>query len=197
MFKMKKLLFVIIGFFLGIGGTSLYLWMQPVSEDPYSFLSPKIAEGHPLNIPIELYKKGASIDYVFWITPIPRQKYFYFFPANLPSTYIELKIENNKNNQYNFYLNDIFTNEGLIELQDKTPMLLMELYKINSNQTESRVKQKIHLYDRVSANRTFMLLSVPKEYGQYRLKITVLGDWPQLQKEGLEYFIKINTQPNK
>ncbi len=49
----------------------------------------------------------------------------------------------------------------------------------------------------VSANRTFMLLSVPKEYGQYRLKITVLGDWPQLQKEGLEYFIKINTQPNK
>ena len=37
-----------------------------------------------------------------------------------------------------------------------------------------------------------MLLSVPKEYGQYRLKITVLGDWPQLQKEGLEYFIKIN-----
>ncbi len=75
-------------------------------------------------------------------------------------------------------------------------MLLMELYKINSNQTESRVKQKIHLYDRVFANRTFMLLSVPKEYGQYRLKITVLGDWPQLQKEGLEYFIKINTQPN-
>ncbi len=52
----------------------------------------------------------------------------------------------------------------------------VELYKINSNQTESRVKQKIHLYDRVSANRTFMLLSVPKEYGQYRLKITVLGD---------------------
>ena len=30
-------------------------------------------------------------------------------------------------------------------------------------------------------------------YGQYRLKVKILGDWPELKISGLNYFITIKT----
>ncbi|KXB98816.1 hypothetical protein HMPREF3203_03726 [Proteus mirabilis] len=36
----------------------------------------------------------------------------------------------------------------------------------------------------------------PSEYGQYRLEVTVLGDWTELEIDGLSYFITIKTYVN-
>lgn len=61
---MKRILFV-LGLLVGVSGILLYQWLKPIDDDPYFFLSPKIAEGHPINIPIKLYKKGTLLTLFF------------------------------------------------------------------------------------------------------------------------------------
>jgi len=59
--------------------------------------------------------------------------------------------------------------------------------------TEHLVLDKIHKNNSVRRSEAFSIASVPEEYGQYRLEVTVLGDWPELQIDGLDYFITIET----
>ncbi|WP_413483858.1 hypothetical protein [Morganella psychrotolerans] len=194
---MKKIV-LLIGVLLGIAGSSLYFWMKPQTDDPYFFLSPKITEGHPVSMPIELYKQGATVDFIFWVIPMPEPTLLYIFPANYPSIYAWLEVKREQYGDGDFYTRDIFTKKGLVELQPNIPLLKMTLYKINSDLTESLVTEEIQLYNSVQKHRNFLLASIPnRDYGQYRLKVTVLGDWPELNKDGFKYFITIKTSFTK
>ena len=190
---MKKIV-LLIGILLGIAGSSFYFLVKPQADDPYFFLSPKITEGDPVSMPIELYKQGATVDFLFWVTPMPEPTLLYIFPANYPSIYAWLDIKREQYDDGDFYTRKIFTKEGLVEIQPNTPLLKMALYKINSDLTEILVTEKTQLYNSVQKDRNFLLLSIPnRDYGQYRLRVTVLGDWPELNKDGFKYFITIKT----
>jgi len=189
-----KTFLLMIGILLGIGGTSLYLWMKPQTDDPYFFLTPKVLDAfHPLKIPIELYKQGTTVDYVFWMTPRPKEKYFYLFPAKDLVTRITLDMENKnyKGNRLGYY--EMFERDGVPEIKNKTPMFNIELYKINSDLSESIVFKETKLFDssRSYMNSSLFYMSKNYGYGQFRLKITVLGDWPTLKHDDLTYVVKI------
>lgn len=184
---------LILGIIFGMGLILLYQWVKPSSSDPYFFLSPKIEEGHPINIPIKLYKKGDSIDVVFWKTPLPKPKLLYLFPVSPPSSHIILSIEKDQNKNISFFTSDIFSRDGPIKNIGNSPIFNVKLYKINNDLSEYLILDKIHKNDSVTSSNTFSLASVPTEYGQYRLEVTVLGDWPELEIDGLNYFITIKT----
>ncbi len=189
---MKKIV-LLIGILLGVAGSWLYCWMKPQTDDPYFFLSPKVMPGKPVSTPIELYKQGATVDFTFWVTPMPKYKLLYLFPMNDPTISAWLDIKRAQYGDGDFYSYKIFTKEGLVELQPDTPLLKMALYKINPDLTETLVTEETQLYNNVQLYRNFLLLSIPRNYGQYRLSVTVLGDWPELNKDGFDYFIKIET----
>jgi hypothetical protein len=196
---MKHLLLV-IGILLGVGGSSLYLWMKPQTGDPYFFLTPKSLSGsEPILIPIELYKKGASVDYVFWLTPLPQEKYFYLFPAGEPTTAISLSMEyKNIRDDNNISIYDIFRSELFPEIKDKTPLFYIELYKINNDLSESLIKKETKLFSS-ELYKNFFLFYIEKKYGygQYRFKITVLWDRPEIKRDDSEYFIEISPRVYK
>lgn len=188
-----KMILFIIGLFVGGCGVFLYLWVKPVTNDPYSFLSPKISEGHPINVPIKLYKKGDSINFTFWKTPLPEPKLLYLFPISPPSSHIVLNIDENPKKNINFSKFEIFNGEGPIKKIGNSPIFKVKLYKINNDMTEHLILDKIHKNNSIRRADAFSIAPVPPEYGQYRLEITVLGDWPELEIDGLNYFITIKT----
>lgn len=196
---MKIFLFV-IGILLGIGGSSLYIWMKPKTDDPYFFLSPKVVDGiHSINIPIALYEKGSSVNSVFWMTPLPQQKYFYLFPTNDLLTRITLDTENKSVNGRKISPYEIFEQNNIPEIKNKTPMLSITLYKIHNDLSESVVFNETKLFDSSKLQRNFNLLTMKESYGhgQFRLKITVLGDWPELKHDELTYVVKISASALK
>ncbi|HAU5555187.1 TPA: hypothetical protein MYS89_000320 [Proteus mirabilis] len=192
---MKRILFV-LGLLIGGFGVLLYQWVKPIDNDPYFFLSPKIAEGHPINIPIKLYKKGDSINFVFWKTPILSPKLLYLFPVSPPSSHIILNVVQDKNTKLNFYPTEIFTHNGPIKNIDNFEIFRVKLYKVNSDMSEYLISDFIHRNNIVRSSDAFTITPVPSEYGQYRLKVTVLGEWPELEINGLSYFITIKTYVN-
>ncbi|MCL6373983.1 hypothetical protein [Pectobacterium versatile] len=191
---MKKIL-LLIGILLGTGGTWLYLWMKPPS-DPYFFLSPKISEDHPIDIPIELYKNGDYIDFIFWKAPLTKPKLFYLFPISPPSSHIVLRIDKDKDKNINFFKHYLFLEEGPIGDIGDTPIFEVKIYRVNSDLSESLVFDKIHKKNNSASASGFDLVDLSGDYftyGQYRLKVKVLGDWPELKISGLNYFITIKT----
>lgn len=189
-----KTLLLVIGILLGIGGTSLYLWMKPQTDDPYFFLTPKVVDAfQPIKIPIALYEKGAAIDYVFWMTPLPQDKYFYLFPASDLVTRITLDIENKNYAGNQIGRSKIFERDGTPEIIKQTPMFDVELYKINSDLSESIIFKERKLFNTTEkyVNSLFLTMKRDYGYGQFRVKITVLGDFPELKHDELTYVVKI------
>lgn len=184
---MGKILFI-LGLLIGGGGAFLYQWCKPDTYDPYFFLSPKIAEGHPINVPIKLYEKGDTVNFTFWKTPLPEVKLFYLLPASTPSSHIILNINEDRNKEIDFSHVEIFNGKGPIKDKGNYQIFKARLYKINSDTTESLVLDKI-----IRRKDEFSIAQVPDEYGQYRLEVNVLGDWPELKIDGLDYFITIET----
>lgn len=72
----------------------------------------------------------------------------------------------------------------------------MKLYKVNNDMSEYLISDSIHRNNIVRSSDTFTITPVPSEYGQYRLEVTVLGEWPELETNGLSYFITIKTYVN-
>ncbi|WJM80155.1 hypothetical protein [Pectobacterium brasiliense] len=191
-----KIILLFIGVLLGTGGAWLYQWMKPPSDDPYFFLSPKIAEGHPIDIPIKLYKKDESIDFTFWKTPLPKPKLFYLFPISSPSSHIVLRIDKDKDKKIDFFRSDIFSDKGPIKNIGDTSLFEVKIYRINKDLSESLVFDKIHKKNNTMPASAFYLVDLSGDYftyGQYRLKVKILGDWPELKISGLNYFITIKT----
>lgn len=189
---MGKILFI-LGLLIGGSGVFLYHWVKPDTYDPYFFLSPKIAEGHPINVPIKLYEKGDTVNFTFWKTPLPKPKLLYLFPVSSPSASIILKINEDPNKKIEFSYLEIFNGEGPIKDRGNYPIFKVRLYKINNDMTECLVLDKTHKNNSVRRSDAFSIASVPEEYGQYRLEVTVLGDWPELKIDGLDYFITVRT----
>lgn len=189
-----KILLLVIGILIGIGGTSLYLWMKPQTDDPYFFLTPKVVDAfQPIKIPIALYEKGTAIDYVFWMTPLPQDKYFYLFPTSDLVTRITLEIENKKIKGRRVSPHEFFKKDYRLEVENKTPAFSIELYKINEDLSESIILNEKRLFDSHDLHSNFNLLVMKKTYGygQFRVKITVLGDWQELKRDDLTCVVKI------
>ncbi|HDF2343218.1 TPA: hypothetical protein PC598_002820 [Morganella morganii] len=189
---MGKLLFI-LGLLIGGSGVFLYHWVKPETYDPYFFLSPKIAEGHPINVPIKLYKKGDTVNFTFWKTPFPEFKLLYLFPVSPPSSRIVLNINEDSNKKFGFDSSEIFNGKGPIKDRGNYPIFKVKLYKINADMTEHLVLDKIHKNNSARRINAFSIAPVPEEYGQYRLEVTVLGDWPELEIDGMDYFITVET----
>ncbi|PJG60706.1 hypothetical protein CUC53_00505 [Aeromonas cavernicola] len=193
---MKKLLLV-MGILLGIGGSSLYIWMKPQTDDPYFFLSPKsLRRSEPILIPIALHEKGASVDYVFWLTPLPQEKLLYLFPTSEPLTGISLEMKNSNYEGNKISFHNIFGNDSNPKIKDKTPIFNIELYKINNDLSESIIKKEIKRFDSSDAYINSFLFHLEKKqgYGQYRFKMTVLWDRPEINHDDLKFFIEISPR---
>ncbi|MDE8743582.1 hypothetical protein PZA20_17385 [Pectobacterium polaris] len=200
---MKKIL-LLIGVLVGMGLTLSYKWVNPPFNNPYFFLSPKISIDNPIDIPIKLYEKGDEIEFVFWKTPLPRSRFLLITPLESPSSHIILKIKKEENINLGFYTSDIFIGDGPIDDIKESPIFKVEFYKINDDLTEELILKKNHrqkyYIDETSKKLSlrpadaFSLIDLSSQpYGQYRLKVKVLGDWPELKIEGLSYFITIKT----
>ncbi|WP_209439288.1 hypothetical protein, partial [Intestinirhabdus alba] len=171
-------------------------WMKPPADDPYFFLTPKITQGRSVSTPVELYKKGATVDFTFWLTPLPTSKLLYLFPVSPPSTHIVLNIKKSEEANINFFPTEIFSKEGPVNNLHDTSLLTFEIYRINDNLTETLIFKKNHLIDKVTPAKTLLLTSLNHDlfgFGHYRLKAEVTGDRPELKIEGLSYFITIET----
>ncbi|WP_275359011.1 hypothetical protein [Xenorhabdus bovienii] len=203
----KKIMLLAFAAFLGAGIVMLVQWMRPPTEDPYFFLNPKVTEDHPIEIPIKLYKKGEKIDLIFWKTPLPKPKLLYLFPGNAPTPHIMLKIKELDKSNLGFYVDEIFEGKGPIPKTKDIPVFDIKIYKINDNLTESLLYEKIHtginFYSVWNGNYTFSLVDFDYsykedhgysyEYGQYRLQVEVLADWPELEMDDLSYSIYLET----
>ncbi|MEQ1962268.1 hypothetical protein ABLB69_03645 [Xenorhabdus khoisanae] len=202
----KKTMLLALAAVFGAGIVMLIQWMRPPTEDPYFFLNPRpttIGDYYSIETPIKLYKKGEKIDLVFWKVPQPTPKLLYLFPANTPSPKIRLNIKDRKESNLGFYVSDIFRGKGPIPELKGEPILDVKIYKINDDLTESIVYEKIHTKITPSSgwegNNLFGLveLGYPYKYGQYRLKIEVLADWPELEMDDLSYSIYIRQHAIK
>ena len=188
---MKQMKFL-IAILLGLAGTLTYQWFKPPFGNPYFFLSPKITVAEPIDIPIKLYKKNEEVNFLFWNTPLPEERFLLITELQSPSSHIVLKVTEEKNIHANFHLSDLFYNDGpLGDIQD-SPIFNVELYKINADLTNQLIEQTIINKKKLGGVYSLMPLdNLP--YGQYRIKVKVLGDWPELKIDGLNYFVSIQT----
>ncbi|OBU11865.1 hypothetical protein [Morganella psychrotolerans] len=196
---MKKIKFL-LSVLLGIGGTLAYQWVYPPFGNPYYFLSPKITIGEPIDIPIKLYEKGYEVDFVFWNTPLPAGRMFFITPLQSPSPHVILKLSKNKDvtDTDIFYPSDLFAKNGILGDINDEPIFNVELYRINSDLTESMISSRIITKNSPGGVDSLSPLTSNKsDYGQYRIKVKVMGDWPQLKIDGLSYFVSIDTYFNK
>jgi hypothetical protein len=113
------------------------------ADDPYFFLTPKITQGRSVSTPVELYKKGATVDFTFWLTPLPTSKLLYLFPVSPPSTHIVLNIKKSEEANINFFPTEIFSKEGPVNNLHDTSLLTFEIYRINDNLTETLIFKRI------------------------------------------------------
>jgi len=139
-------------------------------------------------VPIKLYEKGDTVNFTFWKTPLPEVKLFYLFPFSPPSSHIVLNIEKNRDKELDFYPYEIFDDKGPIKDKGNYKIFKIRLYKINNDTTERLALDRI-----IRRKDEFSIAPIPDEYGQYRLEVTVLGDWPELEIDGLDYFITVRT----
>lgn len=192
--KIKLLLCVLVG----IGGTLAYQWVFPPFGNPYYFLSPKITIGEPIDIPIKLYEKGYEVDFVFWNTPLPEGRMFFISPLRSPSPRVVLKIKEDESFSGGGYTPRLLYNDELFGGNEDEPAFSVDLYKINDDLTESVISREIITrHSTGGVNMLSSLTNVQYDYGQYRIKVKVIGDWPQLKIDGLSYFVSIDTYFNK
>ncbi|OTA20637.1 hypothetical protein Xbed_01164 [Xenorhabdus beddingii] len=203
---MKKFILFMFAAFFGAGVVLLVQWMRPPTEDPYFFLNPKattIGGYQSIETPIKLYKKGEKIDLVFWKVPQPRPKLLYLIPANTPSPQIMLKINKREGAKLGFYTHEIFTEKGPITTFNGDPILDVKIYKINDNLAEELIYDKkftkiIGGYgSREGIFFTLVELADPYKYGQYRLQVEVLANWPELEIDDLSYSVYIRQHAIK
>ncbi|MEQ1965174.1 hypothetical protein ABLB69_18915 [Xenorhabdus khoisanae] len=202
----KSTILLTLAALLGAGIVLLIQWMRPPTEDPYFFLNPKpttIGDYHAIETPIKLYEKGEKIELVFWNVPQPQPKLLYLFPANTPSPQIMLKIHEKDGANLGFYVSNIFEGKGPISEIKNAPVLDMEIYKINDDMTENLVyTKKLTKFGSIYGDPSGVLFNMkdfghPYEYGQYRLKIEVLANWPELRIDDLSYSIYIRQHAIK
>ncbi|MDC9597248.1 hypothetical protein [Xenorhabdus anantnagensis] len=202
----KSTILLSLAAFLGAGIVLLIQWMRPPTDDPYFFLNPKpttFGGYHAIETPIELYKKGEKVELVFWKVPQPKPKLLYLFPANTPSPQIMLKINERDGANLGFYVSNIFEGKGPIPKLTGEPVLDVKIYKINENLTEMLVYEKEFtkliagyggmdgvLFDIIDFGHSY-------NYGQYRLVIEVLANWPELKMDDLSYSIYIRQHAIK
>ncbi|MDE9544932.1 hypothetical protein [Xenorhabdus bovienii] len=197
----KKIILLVFAAFLGAGIVMLVQWMRPPTEDPYFFLNPKATtigdDYHSIETPIKLYKKGEKIDLVFWKVPQPTPKLLYLIPANTPSPQIMLKINERDNANLAFYVSEIFKGKGPIPKLKGDPVLDVKIYNINDDLTENLVyEKKLTKFGSIHGSQYGILFNMKDfghlyKYGQYRLQVEVLANWPELEMDDLSYSIYI------
>ncbi|MEG0279230.1 MAG: hypothetical protein RR510_08115 [Morganella sp. (in: enterobacteria)] len=194
---MKKIKFL-FSVLLGIGGTLAYQWVYPPFGNPYYFLSPKITIGEPIDIPIKLYEKGYEVDFVFWNTPLPEGRMFFITPLQSPSPHIVLKVKKDEKFPDSIYPSQLFYNGNVHGDITEYPIFKVDLYKINDDLTESMISSEIITNTSPGGLRSISSLSnIKYTYGQYRVKVKVMGDFPKSKIDGLSYFVSIDTYFNK
>ncbi|AOR62786.1 hypothetical protein [Pectobacterium wasabiae] len=191
---MKKIL-LLIGILLGMGGTWLYQWMKPSSDDPYFFLNPKPNyigdKTYPIEKDIDLSKKGGAFDFIFWDTPQQKPKILYLFPLSSPSPHILLKVKNSDATNGNSSI--IYTFK-----ENKDPVVNFELYKIKNDLTEELIEKKIiSNLEPYTINNEYLFFYITdqiKQYGQYRIHIDILNDNKKLNGNHLTSSIYIEQR---
>lgn len=190
-----KAILLLIGILLGMGGTWLYQWMKPSSDDPYFFLNPKPNyigdKTYSIEKDINLFKKGDTFDFIFWDTPQQNPKLLYLFPLPSPSPHILLKVKNEDLTNGSGSIIDAFK-------ENKNPILNFELYKIKNNLTEELIEKKtmrsFDFYTIDNGSLFFYITNQIKQYGQYRIHIDVLNDGGELKGNNLTYSIYIEQR---
>ncbi|WP_233968471.1 DUF5625 family protein [Pectobacterium polaris] len=193
---MKKTL-LLIGVLLGMGGAWLYQWMKPPSDDPYFFLEPKPTiindEYYSIEKPIKLHKKGEVVDFVFWNVPQPQPKLLYLFPANTPSPEISILLKYNESKKYNEVVDILFANNSSI--RNNSPFLMVRVYKINNNLTESIIFEKtiksLEISSGSESGISFDIKDLGHEYGQYRAVFEVLSDNNEINHDELRFYVYV------
>ncbi|MDY4333627.1 DUF5625 family protein [Pectobacterium brasiliense] len=192
-----KTILLLIGILLGTGGAWLYQWMKPSSDDPYFFLNPKPTiindEYYSIEKPIKLHKKGEVVNFVFWNVPQPQPKLFYLFPVNTPSPDISILLKYNESKKYSKMVDILFEKNHSIGNNSK--FLMVSIYKINNDLTESIVFEKTITSLKISSGSksglSFDIKDLGYEYGQYRAVFEVLSDTNEINNDAFRFYINV------
>ncbi|KHS78392.1 DUF5625 family protein [Pectobacterium carotovorum] len=192
-----KAILLLIGILLGMGGTWLYQWMKPPSDDPYFFLEPKPTiindEYYSIEKPIKLHKKGEVVDFVFWNVPQPQPKLLYLFPVNTPSPEISILLKYNESKKYREVVGTFFKRNDSI--RNNSQFLMVSIYKINNDLTESIIFEKKITSLKISSGSksglSFDIKDLGHEYGQYRAVFEVLSDNDEINHDELRFYVHV------
>ncbi|MBA0177739.1 DUF5625 family protein [Pectobacterium carotovorum] len=192
-----KAILLLIGILLGMGGTWLYQWMKPPSDDPYFFLEPKPTiindEYYSIEKPIKLHKKGEVVDFVFWNVPQPQPKLLYLFPVNTPSPEISILLKYNESKKYREVVGTFFKRNDSI--RNNSQFLMVSIYKINNDLTESIIFEKkiksLKISSGSKSGLSFDIKDLGHEYGQYRAVFEVLSDNDEINHDELRFYVHV------
>ncbi|KHT15237.1 DUF5625 family protein [Pectobacterium carotovorum] len=192
-----KAILLLIGILLGMGGTWLYQWMKPPSDDPYFFLEPKPTiindEYYSIEKPIKLHKKGEVVDFVFWNVPQPQPKLLYLFPVNTPSPEISILLKYNESKKYREVVGTFFKRNDSI--RNNSQFLMVSIYKINNDLTESIIFEKkitsLKMSSGSKSGLSFDIKDLGHEYGQYRAVFEVLSDNDEINHDELRFYVHV------
>jgi len=174
-------------------------------KDPYYFLNPKMLAEHPIEIPFEnIDKKGGEVSTYFWKVPQPRPTWFGFIPVGFWSNKVMIKIKVPKTYQTKHPITDHFKKNN----PTKSPMFLVEIFKINDDLTKKSILKKTLTsisqdYMRDNGENSWnMLYGIEEingyEYGQYFISIKTLLDLPELKdNDQLKFYLYLTTEYRK
>ncbi|MGJ0580044.1 hypothetical protein ACR71G_18730, partial [Xenorhabdus bovienii] len=101
------------------------------------------------------------------------------------------------------YTPDLFKNDGPLAKPKDAPILSIKLHKINEDLTETLVFKKTYSEpDSIAGTADgilfrFVSLGERYKYGQYRLNLEILGNWPELKNDNVSYYLFIPSFSGK
>lgn len=212
---MKKILLLLLLVFITICAT-LYIKSSIESKnDPYFFLQP---HDTTISYPIKIWEKGEKISEYFWIVPKKTRYNLFLQEVSDNANYVVLRISKPENLTLPYYPSGIFrpglneNNKPLVQTSKNETSMILKLYKVYNDNSEMLIidknitqigqadgfgggyKDEIYFTHRFVylPNAIWDVVSDDNGYyGRYKIELEVLGDWPQLKIDGMEYNIQI------
>lgn len=217
---MKKILFLSLLISITVTITLYIKYKIDSKNDPYFFLQP---QAPTISYPIKIWQKGEKISEYFWIIPKKPDHSILFGEISNVANLIRLRIARPENLKPEYYASEIFekglNKKPLVQTSENETSMILKLYKVYNDNSEllvideniTKIKGSscgsiddgilscwFNLKRIPSALWTNNIISDYKEYfGRYKVELEILGDWPQLKIEGLDYYLDIAVDKKK
>lgn len=210
---MKKILFLSLLISITVTITLYIKYKIDSKNDPYFFLQP---QAPTISYPIKIWQKGEKISEYFWIIPKKPDHSILFGEISNVADSIRLKIAKQKDLKLDYYASDLFEKNGKAPTNENETSMILKLYKVYNDNSELLVIDEnitrirfggggssdsvIYLKNDLAHIPYYMSkkdLLGDKYFGRYKVELEILGDWPQLKIDGLEYYLDIAVDKRK